>query len=34
MCIHFYREKEEDKEMADYLKSKLPRNLKKTGIQS
>lgn len=34
MCIHFYREKEEDKEMADFLKSKLPRNLKKTGIQS
>eukprot|EP00064_Thunnus_orientalis_P012360 superscaffoldBa00001887_g12395 len=26
------REKEEDKEMADFLKSKFPRNLKKTGV--
>lgn len=28
----FYRENEEDKEMADFLKSKFPRNMKKTGI--
>ncbi|XP_029367880.1 uncharacterized protein C16orf45 homolog [Echeneis naucrates] len=26
------REKEEDKEMADFLKSKFPRNIKKTGV--
>ncbi|XP_040892249.1 bMERB domain-containing protein 1 isoform X1 [Toxotes jaculatrix] len=26
------REKEEDKEMADFLKSKFPRNMKKTGV--
>ncbi|XP_015252647.1 PREDICTED: uncharacterized protein C16orf45-like [Cyprinodon variegatus] len=26
------REKEEDKEMADFLKSRLPRNMKKAGI--
>uniref|UniRef100_A0A672FW10 Phosphoinositide-3-kinase, regulatory subunit 6a n=1 Tax=Salarias fasciatus TaxID=181472 RepID=A0A672FW10_SALFA len=26
------REKEEDKEMADFLKSKFPRNTKKTGV--
>lgn len=27
------REREEDKEMADFLKSKFPRNMKKTGIK-
>ncbi|XP_044046293.1 bMERB domain-containing protein 1-like isoform X3 [Siniperca chuatsi] len=26
------RENEEDKEMADFLKSKFPRNMKKTGV--
>ncbi|KAM4584204.1 bMERB domain-containing protein 1 [Odontesthes bonariensis] len=26
------REKEEDKEMADFLKSKFPRNMKSTGV--
>ncbi|XP_030595369.1 bMERB domain-containing protein 1 isoform X2 [Archocentrus centrarchus] len=26
------REKEEDKEMADFLKSKFPRNMKTTGV--
>ncbi|XP_024864232.1 bMERB domain-containing protein 1 isoform X2 [Kryptolebias marmoratus] len=26
------REKEEDKEMADFLKSRMPRNMKKTGL--
>ncbi|XP_028269327.1 uncharacterized protein C16orf45 homolog [Parambassis ranga] len=26
------REKEEDKEMADFLKSKFPRHMKKTGV--
>lgn len=26
------REKEEDKEMADFLKSKFPNNMKKTGV--
>jgi len=30
--LHFCREKEEDKEMADFLKSKFPRNMKRTGI--
>lgn len=30
--LTFYRENEEDKEMADFLKSKFPRNMKKTGI--
>ncbi|KAM9363847.1 bMERB domain-containing protein 1 [Symphorus nematophorus] len=28
------REKEEDKEMADFLKSKFPRNMKKTGVST
>ncbi|XP_038127564.1 bMERB domain-containing protein 1-like isoform X2 [Cyprinodon tularosa] len=28
------REKEEDKEMADFLKSRLPRNMKKAGASS
>lgn len=27
----FCREKEEDKEMADFLKSKFPQNIKKKG---
>uniref|UniRef100_A0A3Q3RE56 BMERB domain-containing protein n=1 Tax=Monopterus albus TaxID=43700 RepID=A0A3Q3RE56_MONAL len=26
------REKEEDKEMADFLKTKFPKNMKKTGV--
>ncbi|KAF7214284.1 hypothetical protein G4P62_017827, partial [Nothobranchius furzeri] len=28
------REKEEDKEMADFLKSRMPRNMKKTGVST
>ncbi|XP_051240216.1 bMERB domain-containing protein 1-like [Dicentrarchus labrax] len=28
------RENEEDKEMADFLKSKFPRKMKKTGVQT
>lgn len=32
--LTFYRENEEDKEMADFLKSKFPRNMKKTGIEA
>ncbi|XP_008276714.1 uncharacterized protein C16orf45 homolog [Stegastes partitus] len=28
------REKEEDKEMADFLRSKFPRNMKKTGVST
>lgn len=31
---HFYREKEEDKEMADFLKSKLPRTARKIGMRA
>lgn len=32
MRLSFHREKEEDKEMADFLKSKFPRRMKKTGM--